>query len=322
MRPEAYPHSVKEPIRLRETHISWVFLTGEFAYKMKKALKWSWIDYFTLAKRKAFCLREVELNKRLAPEVYLGTVPVVRKGVLFRVGATGKAVEWLVKMRELPEKALISTRFQRGWKISDFLVKRLARLIAGFYKTAASSKKISVFGGLPFVRTKVLENFSILEKAGWKLDDERKRVTAFMHDNKGLFAARVRNGFVRDCHGDLRSENIFVLGKGPRAKVYITDCIEFNDHLRFIDIVEDFAFLAMDFDFRGQRKASELLEREYLKASCDESAEKLLPFYKHYRALVRAKVALFKAIQKKGSKKRDLKEEAKKFIELAKQYVF
>jgi hypothetical protein len=288
--PDFYPHPVEE-VRQRETHISRVFLTGEFVYKVKKEVNLGFVDYSSLEKRRYCCRRETDLNRRLSSGVYLGVVPITRDHDRLALGGTGVPVEYAVKMRQLKESDTM-VRQLRDQNIGGAEIEALASRLADFYAVTAGSPEIDFHGSLQTVRRNCEENFSQIEGFLGNVLEERPfqivraATRSCLHRKKWLFEKRIATGRIRDCHGDLRSGHIY-FDNG----IQIVDCIEFNDRFRYGDIISDMAFLAMDLDFEGFPEAARELVDAYVRGAADPDAFALLDFYKCYRAMVRTKVA-------------------------------
>jgi aminoglycoside phosphotransferase family enzyme/predicted kinase len=297
-KPDAYPFPVKE-VEVHQTHISVVFLAGRYAYKIKKPVNLGFLDFSTLAKRREFCEKEVRLNRRLAPEVYLGVVPVVVLPAGFRMEGPGEALEWAVKMERLPEEATILKRLLRG-EVGAPQVEALARTIASFHAATAAGPEIAAFGRFDVVAHNARENFEqSATQVGTALSRtvfERLRAAteATLARLGPLIEARVERGVPRDTHGDLHLDHVYLFPDKPApADLVIVDCIEFNERFRFADPVADMAFLVMDLVSHGRRDLAQTFAREYFRASGDHEGEALLPFYTAYRAAVRGKVEGF-----------------------------
>ena len=292
--PKAYPHRPGE-IELRQTHISWVFLAGDLVYKIKKPVDFGFLDFTTLEKRKHFCEREVVLNRRLCPEVYLGVVPVVKTKEGFRFEGEGEVVEWAVKMRRLPEEGMMGRLIKEG-RLTPEHLELLVRKLVPFYKEAETGPEVNRYGSLEVVRFNVEENFEQTRNfVGKALSEPRYNHIVswsrrFMEENQALFSARLKGGFIRDGHGDLYSANICY---EDRREVYVFDCIEFNDRFRCGDVAQDLAFLAMDLDFHALMEFSRFFIDRYAELSGDRGVYELLDFYKGYRAYVRGKIGCF-----------------------------
>ncbi len=320
MKPEAYDEESGH-IELIQTHISFVFLTRNFVYKVKKAVDLGFLDFTTLEKRRFFCEKELELNRRLCGDMYLEVVPINRSEVI-RIKGEGETVEYAVKMKRMPQERMMN-RLLEANKADDKLVDRIARIIADFHSKAETNKRISEFGSLGIIGTNWKENFEQTREFVGKMISTknflliRERIDGFMKRNVFFFEKRVAEGRVRDCHGDIHSDNIFVTDR-----IYVFDAIEFNERFRYSDVASDIAFLAMDLDFKERTDLSNFFVKRYVKYSGDQELMKLLPFYKCYRAYVRGKVTSFKLKDPNvGSEEKSVaKEEAKAYFKLASTY--
>lgn len=294
-RPAAFPYPV-EQVELRQTHISLVFLAGTHVYKVKKSVNLGFVDFSTLEKRRHFCEEEVRLNRRLAPDVYLGVVPVVRteKGLAFE--GDGEAVEWAVKMRRLPESATLKEQLLRG-DIAPDLAELLARRIAAFHRDAETNERIAAFGRVEGVTHIILDIYArSAQQVGITVSRAvhhrlRELSEQALAELSPLIDSRAARRMPRDTHGDLHLDHIYYFpGKEPPADLIIVDCIEFNERFRFIDPVADMAFPVMDFQFYGRRELAKIFADSYFQASGDEEGRALLPLYIAYRATVRGAV--------------------------------
>ena len=295
-RPEAYPGAVGEVI-VCETHISWVFLTGDRAFKLKKPVVLDFLDYGSPPRRRAMCESEVALNRRLAPDVYLGV-----RGVALDDGTAEliapddpRAVDFLVEMRRYPERDTLASRLQRGELRTDEVVA-VARTLASFH---ARARRAGVPGRPPLAVERRFERNLHELLGGIEGRGEIGRVLAlerfahgFVSDHAQELSRRAATGAVRDGHGDLRAEHVVV---GDR--VQIVDCIEFDPALRELDVADDLAFLVFDLAARGGERFGRALVAAYRAAGGDAGPDALIAFYAAYRALVRAKVALVRASQ-------------------------
>jgi len=292
MKPEAYEEDPGS-IELVQTHISAVFLTNNFVYKVKKAVNFGFLDFTTLEKRRVFCEKELKLNRRLCGDMYLEVVPI-NKADLVKIKGEGKTVEYAVKMKRLPQEKIMSKLLEEN-KVDGKLVDRIAKIIAEFHSKAETNSEISKFGSLSTIETNWKENFEQTEEFIGKsisADDFnliRGKIEGFTKKNAALFKKRMSEKRVRDCHGDIHSGNIFITDK-----VYIFDAIEFNERFRYSDTASDVAFLAMDLDYKKRTDLSDIFVEKYVEYSGDQELTKLLPFYKCYRAYVRGKVTSFK----------------------------
>ena len=301
MDPAAYPHPVSE-VRLFETHISYVLLTGRFAYKIKKAVDLGFLDFSTLERRRFYCEEELRLNRRLAPELYLSVVTIGGSASAVHVGDASPAVEYAVKMTEFEQAALLDQRLVHG-QLLPAHIDMLADRVAAFHDRVLSSGVADEFGTPAAVWRPVNENFVQLRAMLPDIDDRPATVAlldeleCWSHDEYArltrVLAARKVGGFVRECHGDLHLGNIAWFNGAPQ----IFDGIEFDPNLRWIDVMNEVAFVVMDLDERGRPDYAHRFLDRYLQASGDYAGLQALPFYRVYRALVRAKVACIRAAQ-------------------------
>ncbi|GBD11080.1 hypothetical protein HRbin23_00731 [bacterium HR23] len=295
LRPEAYPEGERPTqVELVETHISWLFLTGRYVYKVKKPVDFGFLDFTTLEKRQHFCHEEVRLNRRLSPSVYLGVVEVRWDGSRHTIEGEGQTVDYAVKMLQLPRERTLSALLKAG-TVSQDDIRRIARRIAEFHAQAETSDAITRTGGLETVRHNIQENFLQTERyQGVTITPEaydllRAYSEAFLEVHAPLFAQRQAQGRIRDGHGDLHAGQIYLVDG-----VLFLDCIEFNERFRWADVCADLAFLAMDLDYHGRPDLSRTLVEEYCRVSGDRGLLALLDFYKGYRAYVRGKVESFR----------------------------
>jgi uncharacterized protein len=293
--PSAYGGGV-DAVEVHQTHISAVFLAGSLAYKIKKPVSLGFVDYSTLERRRHFCQEEVRLNRRLAPEVYLGVVPVTREGETIRVEGPGEVLEWVVKMRRLPESATLRSRLSGDGVTADALME-LARRLARFHATADSSPDVAACCTFAAIAANARENLhQSAPQAGVTLsrsthDRLRYRFEATLERLRGLIEVRAASGIPRDTHGDLRLDHVYWFpGRHPPGDWVVVDCIEFDARYRHADPIADIAFLAMELELEGRSDLAGVLVEEYLRAAGDLEGGPLLPFYRAYRAAVRGKV--------------------------------
>ncbi|MBU4261030.1 MAG: hypothetical protein KKC76_04010 [Proteobacteria bacterium] len=291
--PAHYDHPV-DRVELVQTHISYVLLAGDFVYKFKKPVNFGFLDFTTLDKRHHYCQQELLLNRRLCPDIYLDVFSVFRQGAGFTFGGTDEPVDYGVRMKMMPQERMMGRMIERG-ELSTSHINDIVATLVPFYKRAAGGGEIASFGTAQAVGVNVLENFDqtrgfigkgALEQS--QFDAISSYARAFLH-NESLFLERSANR-VKDCHGDLYSANICLADK-----VYIFDCIEFNERFRYCDVASDVAFLAMDLDFHGLKTLSDFFIDRFVAASGDTGLLAVLPFYKCYRAYVRGKIGLFTA---------------------------
>jgi aminoglycoside phosphotransferase family enzyme len=320
MKPDAYDEDPGS-IELVQTHISFVFLTNNFVYKVKKAVDFGFLDFTTLEKRRFFCEKELELNRRLCGDMYLEVVPINRSNVI-KMKGEGETVEYAVKMKRLPQEKMLSRLLEEN-KADSKLIGKIAKTIAEFHSKAETNRRINEFGSLAIIEANWKENFEQTEEyIGKTILTEKfklihEKVEAFMKRNVSLFEKRIAEGRIRDCHGDIHSDNIFVTDR-----IYIFDAIEFNERFRYSDVAADVAFLAMDLDFKGQTDLSNFFIDKYVEYSDDQKLIRLLPFYKCYRAYVRGKVVSFKLQDPnvRSREKNTALKEAKAYFKLAATY--
>lgn len=294
-RPDAYPHDVGE-IQVHQTHISAVFLAGGFAYKIKKPLDLGFLDFTTLERRRAACEDEVRLNRRLAPRVYHGVVPITRENAALRIGGSGQAVEYAVKMERLPADRTFEKLLEAG-ELETETVERLARKIARFHAAEPSSPEIDAEARWEVIAANARQNFEQMKAAvgrtvSAEVYQELGRLTERnLQALKPLMDRRALSGAARDTHGDLHLDHIYNLPvTGGVDELVIIDCIEFNKRFRYADPVSDIAFLVMDLDFHAREDLARVAGETYFDESGDGEGRRLLPYYASYRAIVRAKV--------------------------------
>jgi len=288
-RPDFYPHPVVS-VSQRETHISKVFLTGSYVYKIKKPLNLEFLNFTTLEKRLYFCRQEVLLNRRLTHNVYLDVVPITQKGSSYYLAGSGKPVEYAVKMRQLPEDSSMLRLLHSG-RIKEENIQALSVVLSRFYDNAPTGGHINTIGSWETVWTNCEENFTQTETFVETILDERMfqivraATRSFLRRWKDLFEHRIETKKIRDCHGDLRTGHIYFADD-----IQIVDCIEFNERFRYGDIASDLAFLAMDLDYEGHSQVAQDILTAYVRHANDQDVFVLLDFYKCYRAFVRVKV--------------------------------
>jgi hypothetical protein len=278
-----------------QTQMSFVFLTDKYAYKIKKPVDLGYMDYTTLEKRKYFCEREIALNRRLCPDAYLGVIPIVFENGRFILGGSGKAVEYAVKMKRLPEDKLLDYALREN-TVTLEMMDAVAAKVADFHAKAETNENIAAFGGLRIIIRNTEENFSQAEKHVGRCLTEKQFVRiaeytrGFIRDNTVNFERRAKEGRTRDCHGDLHAAHICFCDD-----LCIFDCIEFNERFRYCDVASEASFLAMDLDHFGRAELGRRFIFEYTRRTGDVEVKSLLNFYKCYRAYVRGKVASFKS---------------------------
>ncbi|GBE14533.1 shikimate kinase [bacterium BMS3Abin14] len=293
-RPEAFPETTRD-IRVVQTHISVIFITENRVYKVKKPVDFGFLDFTTPEKRLRFCTEEVELNRRLSPDLYLGVLPVTEEGDLLRFGGSGPALDYAVLMNRLQEDRLLPILLEKH-EVTPEMIERVAAKVARFHLQAATSPEITRIGGSDAIHTNTEENFEqiqpyighTLSQATFDLLADFTRT--FRDVNRELFLRRESEGWIRDGHGDLHTQHICLTGD-----IQIYDCIEFNRRFRYSDVLCDAAFLAMDLRMKGRKDLADLYTRKYLEFTGQGGTEALYNFYACYRAVVRGKVEGFRS---------------------------
>jgi aminoglycoside phosphotransferase family enzyme/predicted kinase len=277
-------------IEVRETHSGVVVLTGQFAYKVKKPVDLTFLDFRTEAARRAVCQREIELNRRIAPDVYVELASFVR-------GSDGSA-EPVVVMRRMPGRSRLSTLIDSGADVTEHL-RAVAKLIARFHAGARRGPEIAAEGSAARLRSRWVANLDESDSACAGVIDPadraeiRRLALAFVDGRRPLLDARIRAGLIVDGHGDLLAEDIFCLPDYPR----VLDCLEFDDRLRWVDVIDDAAFLAMDLERLGRPDLARRFLAWYQEFSAVSAPASLQHHYVAYRAFVRAKVSCLRAAQ-------------------------
>lgn len=291
--PVAYPEPTNK-VEIAQTQMSVVFLSDRYVYKIKKPVNLGYLDYTTLEKRKYFCEREIELNRRLCSDVYLSVVPIALEKGKIVLDGKGEPIEYAVKMRKLPQNRMLDVLLAKD-RVSATMMGKVADKVADFHARAETSPDIGKFGSLETVKFNTEENFNQTEKyIGLAITPgQYTGIVAYTHNfinNKAeLFNKRVSEGKIKDCHGDLHAQHICFTDD-----ICIYDCIEFNDRFRYVDVAAEVSFLAMDMDRWGRPELSSHFVKEYVHKSGDRELLQLLNFYKCYFAYVRAKVNCFR----------------------------
>jgi aminoglycoside phosphotransferase family enzyme/predicted kinase len=301
--PAAYPED-PGTITVLHTHISVVFLTRTHAYKLKKPVNLGFADFSTLDKRHFYCQEEVRLNRRLAPTVYQGVIPITRSGSAVRLGGDGELVDWVVQMERLPDEARLNERLRRG-EVGEATLAKLGRTLARFHANAETNPRIAGFGRFDAVARNLREILDVPPaQIGITIHaDVLERLRRLTEDSltrqKPLIEARAERGMPRDTHGDLHLDHIYLFpDRPPPGDLVIVDCIEFNERFRFIDPVADMAFLEMDLRFHGRPDLARAFSEAYWSESGDGEGRQLLPLYASYRAAVRGKVRGLELLEK------------------------
>lgn len=321
--PAFYPHGPTS-VKLVQTHISYVFLVPPLVYKVKKPVRFRFLDFSTLDLRHRFCTEEVRLNRRLAPGVYHRVVGIraAGSGYILCDDDDPRALEFAVEMAFLPDEQRLDVRLANG-EVSEHDIARVARVLAQFHLAADTNAAIAAAGTPEAIETVWRDNFldaaRFRDRTLSRHDDDalQRFVRAFLETQRPLLVSRQAEGRIRDGHGDLHADHVY-LGD----PVLVIDCIEFNERLRWCDVAADLGFLAMDLDFRGHPELRRHLISEYLAASPDPGLVQLLPFYQCYRAYVRGKVESLKSAEAEvPSHERQIAEQsARAYFELSYRY--
>lgn len=322
LRHEAYPEPTQK-VTLVQTHISFVFITDKFVYKVKKPVDFGFLDFTTLEKRKYHCEQELLLNRRLSPDMYLSVQPVTEENGRLSINGKGKIIDYAVKMKKLPMDKLMFKLLKEN-KLTRPMLVEVAKKIAEFHRKAETSARITEFGKIQLIKKNTDENFEQTKGCIGKTITEKQfnaiknYTNDFYKDKTFVFEERILEKRIKDCHGDMHMEHICIT-----EPVIIFDCIEFNERFRYSDTAADVAFLAMDLDFNGRHDLSEALMEAYMKYSGDSNVLKMLDFYKIYRAYVRGKVIGFMLGDSSVSEKdKDAAaKRARKYFELAYSYI-
>jgi uncharacterized protein len=322
LEPSFYPEK-PDKVDLMQTQMSFIFIAGKYVYKLKKPVNLGYLDYSSLEKRRYFCEQEVELNRRLSPEVYLGVVPLYKNEGRYSFAEDGEIADYTVKMMYLPQDRMLDVLLRKS-SVTEEMMEQVAAKMADFHSRAATDEEIGSFGKLDAIKVNTDENFDQTEKYIGKIitkeqyDHIKEYTDRMLEENPELFKDRVDKGRIKDCHGDLHAAHIcFTNG------ISIYDCIEFNDRFRYCDTASEIAFLAMDLDHFGRADLSRAFVKSYIEHSRDEQMKNLLKFYKCYRAYVRGKVGCFKSDDPYiGEQERQQNiESTKSYFELADMYV-
>lgn len=297
LKPTAYPHSVST-IELIETHISWVLLTGEYAYKIKKPVHFDFLDFSTLEKRLFYCEEELRLNRRFAPNLYLQVVPITGTVKQLQINGTGEIIEYALQMRQFPTNQLLSDMANQG-RLNSAMIDEFADFTASFHCQTDTDISESCYGTAAEIQHWFLGNFTPLFECG----EFSQRLSQLKHwggqaliKNTKLIEQRKQHGFIRECHGDLHLGNVVWF----ENHVTPFDSIGFNPALRWIDVINEIAFVMMDLFSRNLTSFAYRFLNRYLSQNGDYQGLALLRYYLVYRALVRAKISLCRWQQTKS----------------------
>lgn len=294
LQPGFYPHPVTEPIELIQTHVSYVLLSGDYAYKLKKPVNFGFLDFSTLEKRQHFCAEELRLNQRGAPELYMEVLPITQVENQFQLGGMGQPVEYALKMHSFPQEALFITMFELGL-LDETSMEELGCVVAQYHAKAQTNDYIRTFGEVPQVRAAINENYEQTKKyiggpqSQVQFEETKQYTDSFFEERSHLFTSRIENNQIRECHGDLHLRNICLW----QDKILLFDCIEFNEEFRFVDVMYDVAFTVMDLEARQCPDLGNAFLNTYVEQTGDWEGLQVLPLYLSRQAYVRAKVSSF-----------------------------
>jgi uncharacterized protein len=319
--PSVYPHDI-DRFQLIETHISWVFLCGSYAYKIKKAIDLDFLDFSTLAKRKFYCEEELRLNGRLAPELYLAVVPITGTPDQPQLGGSGEAVEYAVKMRRFPQQALLSYMQQQN-QLAPTHIDQIVVQVADFHQAIPVATAGTQYGDPDHILAPARENFVQIREQMRASDDSGllDQVSVWTeHEYEAIYEhllQRKAMGYIRECHGDMHLGNMAVVD----GRVVIFDGVEFNPDLYWIDVMSEVAFLCMDLEHHERRNFASRFLNDYLERTGDYQGLRVFHYYLAYRAIVRAKVACIRASQQAGLGPQALaRQEFDQYLQLALSY--
>ncbi len=327
--PDFYPHQVTQTIELLQTHISFVFLTGKYAYKVKKPMNFGFLDFSSLDKRLHFCQEEIRLNRRLCPDLYLDVRAITGEKEKFGFAKDIQdlrdqiVVEYAIQMLQFPQENLLINLFEQD-KLTVEHVTEIGKQLAKFHQQADTNEHISSFGTIAAVQAVAEDNYEHtvkyigLAQTQTQFDQIRAYTQKFFTENAHLFSDRIAAHKVKECHGDVHLKNICVYN----GNIQIFDCIEFNEPFRNSDVIYDAAFLLMDLQYRDRHDLANAFLNTYLEQTGDYTAVVLLPLYCSMRAYVRAKVTSFLLDDPNipQTVKDNAREEASAYYKLAWQY--
>jgi len=298
LQPGFYPHSVTEAVQLIQTHCSFVLLTGDYAYKIKKPVHFGFLDYSTLDNRRHLCNQELQMNQRTAAEIYLEVLPIIQIGDRFQFASDSQAptpaelpVEYVLKMREFPQNSLFLSLLERGI-LTEEIMESLGQELARFHSTTVSNNYISKFGEVSQIRKTIDNNYLLSQKyiggpqTLIQYQETIDYTNSFFAENQQLFNSRIAQHKIRECHGDLHLRNMAFW----QEKILLFDCIEFSEYFRLVDVMYDVAFTVMDLESRGSRELGNAFLNTYIEQTGDWEGLQVLPLYLNRQAYVRAKV--------------------------------
>ena len=288
---QAYPHPVQLPIQVIQTHDAAVFLTGDYAYKLKKPVNFGFLDYSTLAKRKYYLEQELELNLKIAPDIYLEVLSINLQANQLKIKGEGDIIEYILKMHQFPQDCLLINLFEAG-KLKEIHLQELAKIVADFHLHSQTNDYITSFGDPVNIKKYLDQNFEQTQKYIGSLQTQQQYDQTvvfseeFFQNKSDILKNRQTQNKIRECHGDLHLKNICFWNN----KIRLFDRIEFNDNFRYVDTMYDVAFTIMDLDSRGRCDLSNIFLNSYLEQTGDWAGLEVLPMYLSRQAYVRAKI--------------------------------
>ncbi|MFZ0556235.1 MAG: hypothetical protein WAM26_13170 [Nitrososphaeraceae archaeon] len=322
----AYPHRVST-IQIKGTHISWIFLAGPYAYKIKKQVKFgSVLDFSTLSLRRKYCYKEVELNRKLCKDMYYGVVRIVtvpdkndnRVVIADSHTRSGQVIEYAVKMKHIASEYRMD-KLLTAHRIKLENIAKIASILNNFHSRTSTSKEIQRYGKPKYLKYKINDSFQTLARLKHPIPRARDTLIKFIYNNENFFLTRIRDKKIRDIHGDLYLKNIFIV---KNRRYYLYDRVEFNDSLRYADVAEDVAHLSMDLEHHKHKDLQLYFVRTYISRSQDHALERILNFLISYKAFMRAEVSLFQAsFESTKSRKHRLQKDADSHFALGQKYL-
>ena len=322
-KPDFYSHSIQGSIQVLQTHISYIFLTGDYAYKLKKPVNMGFLDFSSLEKRQYYCQQELALNRPIAPEIYLDVLPITQHQETLEMNGKGEIIDYVVKMRQFPQTTLFS-EMEKAGKLTESLLAQLGKRVAKFHQETKRNDYISAFGKPEKIQSAIENNYRHTEKYVGSVQNQKQFLETkaftdrFFQDNNSLLKKRVNHHFIRECHGDLHLKNICYW----RDKIQLFDRIEFNEPFRFVDVMYDVAFTMMDLEFRDCQELATVFLNNYLEQTGDWEGVQLLPLYLTRQAYVRGKVnsLMLDDPNIAAEDKQEARKQAKQYYHLAWQY--
>ena len=324
LEPDFYPHPVQEPIELLQTHISFILLTGDYAYKIKKIVDFGFLDYSTLEKRRYFCEQELRMNQQQAPDLYLEVLPIIEIGDRFQFGEQeDSGIEYALKMRQFPEENLFINLFTQD-QLTTKEMEELGKVVAQFHQNCPTNHDILKWGEIAQIRHSIDGNYQKTQKyigccqTQEQYEQTKQYTDSFFETYEAVFQSRIDHHWIRECHGDLHLKNICLY----QNQILLFDRIEFNEEFRFVDVMYDVAFVVMDLEGRGRADLGNRFLNTYIEQMGDWEGLQLLPFYLTRQAYVRAKVnsLILDDPAVSEEQKEIAKQEAIQYYKLAWQY--